>query len=58
MGRRWLAAAVIVELAVVNTDEATLDWLFGSADISLWLVIVGSAVVGAILGYVSRWRRD
>lgn len=55
----WIVAlAVIVVLAVANTDEVTLDWLFGDASVSLWLVIVGSAVIGAVIGYVSRWRRD
>ena len=55
----WVvAAAIIVALAVANTDEVTLDWLFGDTDMALWLVIVGSAAVGAVFGYVSRWRRD
>jgi len=43
---------------VVNTDDMTLDWLFGEADVSLWLVIVVSAALGAVLGYIARWRRD
>lgn len=55
----WVAiAAVIVALAVVNTQDVTVDWLFGDVDTSLWVVIVASAAVGAVLGYLTRWRRD
>ena len=55
----WVAiAAVLVALALVNTQDVTVDWLFGDVDTWLWVVIVGSAAVGAILGYLARWRRD
>jgi uncharacterized integral membrane protein len=55
----WVAiAAVLVALALVNTQDVTVDWLFGDVDTSLWVVIVGSAAVGAMLGYLARWRRD
>lgn len=55
----WVAiAAVVVALALVNTQDVTVDWLFGDVDTFLWVVIVGSAAVGAILGYLARWRRD
>ena len=55
----WVAiAAVLVAFAVVNTQDVTVDWLFDEVDTSLWIVIVGSAAVGWVLGYLSRWRRD
>jgi len=55
----WVAAAaVLVALAVANTQDVTVDWLFGDLDTSLWVVIVTSAAVGAVLGYLARWRRD
>jgi uncharacterized integral membrane protein len=55
----WVAlAAVVLTLALVNTQDATVDWLFGDVSTSLWVVIVASAAVGAVLGYLARWRRD
>jgi uncharacterized integral membrane protein len=55
----WVAiAAVLVALAVVNTQDVTVDWLFGDVDTALWVVIVVSAAVGAVLGYLARWRRS
>jgi len=55
----WVAiAAVVVALALANTQAVTVDWLFGELGTSLWVVIVASAAVGAVLGYLARWRRD
>ena len=55
----WVAlVAVVVALAVANTQQVTVDWILGDLDTSLWVVIVASAVVGAALGYLARWRRD
>ena len=55
----WVAiAAVVVALALANTQDVTVDWIFGDFATSLWVVIVGSAAVGLVLGYLARWRRD
>jgi uncharacterized integral membrane protein len=55
----WVAvAALLAALVLANTQEATVDWLFGEVDTSLWVVIVASAGVGALLGYLARSRRD
>jgi uncharacterized integral membrane protein len=55
----WVVmAAVVVALAAANTQDVTVDWLFGDVDTSLWVVIVAAAVAGAALGYLARWRRD
>ena len=55
----WVVAVVaIVVFAASNSQEVPVDWIFGDTDLALWIVIVGSAVVGAIIGYVARWRRD
>ena len=55
----WVAiAAVVVALALSNTQDATVDWLFGDVDTSLWVVIVVATAVGAVLGYLARSRRD
>jgi|GEM_PF-1640337 len=55
----WVAiAAVVVALALANTQDVTVDWLFADFDTSVWVVIVASAAVGVVLGYLARWRRD
>jgi uncharacterized integral membrane protein len=55
----WVAvAALLAALVLANTQESTVDWLFGEVDTSLWVVIVASAGVGALLGYLARSRRD
>jgi len=55
----WVAiAALLVLLTLANTQDVTVDWLFGDLDTSLWVVIVVSAAVGAALGYLARWRRN
>jgi uncharacterized integral membrane protein len=55
----WVAvAALLAALAIVNTQNVTVDWLFDDVDTSLWVVIVVSAAIGAVLGYLARWRRD
>ena len=55
----WVViAAVVVALALANTQDVTVDWLFGDLGTSLWVVIVASAGVGVVLGYLARWARD
>ena len=55
----WVAiAAVVVALALSNTQDVNVDWLFGDVETSVWVVIVLSTAVGAVLGYLARWRRD
>ncbi len=53
-----IVAALLLLLALANTQDVTVDWLLGDLDTSLWVVIVASAAVGAALGYLARWRRD
>ncbi len=55
----WVAGvAALVVFAAVNTQKVAVDWLFDETDLQLWVVIAGSAVVGALIGYVTRWRRS
>lgn len=55
----WVVAvAAIVIFAAANSQRVPVDWVFGDADLALWVVIAGSAAVGAVIGYVARWRRD
>lgn len=55
----WVVAlAALVIFAAVNTQDVAVDWLFDESEMQLWVVIAGSAVVGALIGYVTRWRRS
>lgn len=55
----WVViVAALVIFAVVNTQQVAVDWVFGDSELALWVVIAGSAVAGAIIGYVARSRRD
>ena len=54
----WLVVlAAVVVFAALNTDKVNVDWAFDTTDVPLWLVIVVSAVAGAVIGYVARPRR-
>ena len=49
---------LIVIFAVVNSDKVKVDFVvFSIDDIALFWVILGSAVIGAILGYMFNTRR-
>ena len=55
----WVVAiAAIVLFAASNTQQVAVDWVFGDSDIALWIVIAGSALIGVVIGYIARWRRD
>ncbi len=55
----WVViAALVVALALSNTQDVTVDWLFGNLETSLWVVIVAATVLGTLLGYLARWRRS
>lgn len=53
-----LVLAAVVVIAAVNTQDVDLDWVFGDTTMPLWVVIALSALAGAVVGYVARWRRD
>ena len=54
----WIAVlAAIVVFALVNTDDANVDWVFSDATAPMWAVIGISAAAGAIIGFVARPRR-
>lgn len=55
----WVVAVgVVVVFAAVNTQEVEVDWVVGDSTVPLWVVIALSALAGAMIGYVARWRRD
>jgi uncharacterized integral membrane protein len=47
----------LVALALDNTDEVRVGFVFGDFDTPLWAVIVISAAAGVILGWLIRHRR-
>ena len=46
-----------VAFAVVNLDEVEVNWIVGTWDTPLIIVIAISILVGAALGYVAARRR-
>ena len=50
---------VVVVLAIANSDDVKVDFVFHSFTMPLFLVIVGSAVIGWLIGwYMGRNRTD
>jgi uncharacterized integral membrane protein len=58
---RLALAAVVLIVAVVfalaNTDDTNVDYLFGDTDAPLIVVMVLSAVAGAVVAVLVAWRR-
>ena len=55
----WMVVVVAVAVvAAFNTQDIDLDWVVGESTLPLWIVIAVSALAGAVIGYVARWRRD
>jgi uncharacterized integral membrane protein len=48
--------AVIVLFALDNRDDTRVGYLWDDATFPLWMVIVGSAVGGALVGWLLRIR--
>ncbi|GGK11263.1 hypothetical protein GCM10010965_00130 [Caldalkalibacillus thermarum] len=53
-----LAASLVVAVfAVINVDPVQVDYLFGTAEWPLILIIIGSALLGGLMiGSVGMWR--
>jgi uncharacterized integral membrane protein len=60
--RRQIAALVLAgaggAFAVANFDEVDVNWLLGSWETPLIVVIALSMVIGAALGFLVARRRD
>jgi uncharacterized integral membrane protein len=61
MDKRRLAALVLAGLgiafAAVNLDEVDVDWVLGTSETPLIVVIAVSMVLGAGLGFLVSRRR-
>lgn len=49
---------VLVVFAVANADDVRFDYLAGDADVPLIVVMLGSAVAGAVVAALLRHRRS
>jgi uncharacterized integral membrane protein len=50
-----IVAAGLVAFIVQNTRRPRVEWLFWEVRAPLWLVIVASAVAGAVLARLAGW---
>ena len=50
-------SAIVALFAVLNLDEVEVNWIIGTFDTPLIVVIAVSVLVGAALGYVAARRR-
>jgi uncharacterized integral membrane protein len=57
-----VVAIALIAFVVQNTDEQQVDWLFLDATLPLWLLLLITAVLGAVLANLGGWlwrrRRD
>jgi uncharacterized integral membrane protein len=51
-------AGLGVVFAVLNLDEVSVNWIIGTWDTPLIIVIAISVLVGAALGYLAARRRE
>ncbi|MDE0065357.1 MAG: LapA family protein [Acidimicrobiaceae bacterium] len=50
-----LVALALIAFVVQNTDSTPVQWFFIDRSAPLWLIIVISAVAGAILSEILGW---
>lgn len=53
-----MVVLALVLFGVVNADDVSVDYLVGSGQVPLILVILGSAVAGALVAALVRRRRS
>jgi uncharacterized integral membrane protein len=51
-----IVVVVLVALIVDNTETVEVGYVFGDVDVSAWVLIVVSALLGAALGWFVSWR--
>jgi uncharacterized integral membrane protein len=51
-------AVVLVVFAVLNTDDAKVNWILGTWETSLIVVILLSGAIGFALGFLVRSSRN
>lgn len=53
-----LLILVVVILAIANSGKVQVDFVVGDIEMRLFLVIVGSAVIGWVIGWFMGRRRE
>ena len=53
-----ILAVMLVVFAVLNTDDAKVNWIFGTWETSLIVVILLSGAIGFALGFLVRGNRE
>jgi uncharacterized integral membrane protein len=56
-----ILAVVLVFFVVQNADQVSVRWMVWSGKAPLWLIVVGSALAGAVVAQLVAWlvgRRD
>ena len=55
-----ILVVIVVILAIVNSQDIKVDFVVGDVTLPLFVVIVGSALIGLIIGYFigRREKRD
>ena len=54
-----ILVAVVVVLAIANSKKVKVDFVVGDITLPLFVVIVGSAIVGLVVGYfLGRREKD
>ena len=53
-----VAGTVLAVFALLNTDDVSVDWIFDSFGAPLIAVVAVSALLGFVIGFVARGRRD
>lgn len=49
---------LLIAFGFANTEKTEIDFLFTTTEAPLVLVLAATAVVGAIIAALIRWRRD
>ncbi len=52
-----LGGLVVLIFALVNLEDANVDFVFGDVKLPLFFVIVGAALIGALAGYLMARHR-
>jgi uncharacterized integral membrane protein len=57
---RWffaaVVAAIVIAVGVDNRDKVRVGYVIGDAETPMWLVLIGAAIAGVIIGWLIKHR--